>query len=92
MRDGGDVRLPMTGEPAIGVTTPMTDKLPTQGGQIVECEYAREIGCGYFGRGGARLAAERVARIPEAHSLPKIGKVIGHTPFPRAQCRPGRRG
>jgi hypothetical protein len=41
---------------------------------------------------GPGSAAERMSRIPGAHALPKIGKVIGNTPFPRARCQTGRRG
>ena len=49
MRNGGYVRLPATGEPAIGLATPMADKLPAYGRQTVEREQAREILCGWVG-------------------------------------------
>jgi hypothetical protein len=45
----GYVRLPPTGESAIGLPTPMADELPACGRQTVEREQAREIVCGWVG-------------------------------------------
>jgi hypothetical protein len=54
LRSGDYVRLPVTGEPAVDLASPMANESPV-GRQAIESEQDREIICGCVGGNAARL-------------------------------------
>jgi hypothetical protein len=84
------VRLPVTGEPAVDLASPVANEPPV-GRQAVEPEPRREINRGSVRRTMPGRRVEPAREMPGAHSLQIIGKVIGpHTLSPPPANRAAR--